>query len=564
MRWIKKQSLDSSRVVTLQDELSVSETIAKLLVQRGIDSFDSAKNFFRPELSALHDPFEMQDMQVAVERVQKAIKFQETIMVYGDYDVDGTTSVALVYRYLKNHTKSLHPYIPDRYSEGYGISFQGIDCAKKDGVSLIIALDCGIKAIDKVTYANRLGIDFIICDHHLPGEKLPEAIAVLDPKRSDCLYPYKELCGCGIGFKLIQALTQAAQTPFETLLPYLDLVATAIAADIVPITGENRILMHFGIKQLQSAPRVGFQFFLKQLKKEVRVSDLVFIIAPRINAAGRMKHGLFAVQLLIAETAADAMPLARSIELYNTERKSTDERITAAALEQLENNKETDRFSTVVFNPEWHKGVVGIVASRLIEKYYRPTVVLTQSGEVLTGSVRSVVGFNIYEALEACQEHMIQFGGHKYAAGLTLKQEDYKSFKAAFEEVVAQRILPEQREPAFYYDLEIDFKAVTEKLFRIINQMGPFGPQNMQPVFKTAQCLDSGGSRAVGKDQSHLRLEVEDPSGIRFVGIAFGMAHHLTKIKSRVPFSILYTLDENEFNGRVSLQLKVKDFAFDQ
>ena len=564
MHWIQKQFLDSSRVVILQDELSVSETIAKLLVQRGIDSFDIAKNFFRPQLSALHDPFEMQDMLVAVERVQKAIKSQETVMIYGDYDVDGTTSVALVYSYLKNYLESLHPYIPDRYSEGYGISFQGIDRAKKDGVSLIIALDCGIKAIDKVAYANRLGIDFIICDHHLPSEKLPEAIAVLDPKRSDCLYPYKELCGCGIGFKLIQALTQTAQRPFESLLPYLDLVATAIAADIVPITGENRILMHFGIKQLQSAPRVGFQFFLKQLKKEVRVSDLVFIIAPRINAAGRMKHGLFAVQLLIAETAADAMPLARSIELYNTERKSTDERITAAALEQLENNKETDRFSTVVFDPEWHKGVVGIVASRLIEKYYRPTVVLTQSGEVLTGSVRSVVGFNVYEALEACQEHMIQFGGHKYAAGLTLKKEDYKSFKAAFEEVVAQRILPEQRVPAFYYDLEIDFKAVTEKLFRIINQMGPFGPQNMQPVFKTSQCLDSGGSRAVGKDQSHLRLEVEDPSGIRFVGIAFGMAHHLTKIKSRVPFSILYTLDENEFNGRVSLQLKVKDFAFDQ
>ncbi len=564
MRWIQKQSFDSSRVVTLQDELSVSETIAKLLVQRGIDSFDSAKNFFRPQLAALHDPFEMQDMQVAVERVQKAIKSQETVMVYGDYDVDGTTAVALVYRYLKNHLESLHPYIPDRYSEGYGISFQGIDCAKKDGVSLIIALDCGVKAIDKVTYANRLGIDFIICDHHLPGEKLPDAIAVLDPKRSDCLYPYKELCGCGIGFKLIQALTQAAQRPFETLLPYLDLVATAIAADIVPITGENRILMHFGIKQLQSAPRVGFQFFLKQLKKEVRTSDLVFIIAPRINAAGRMKHGLFAVQLLIAETAADAMPLARSIEFYNTERKSTDERITAAALEQLENNKETDRFSTVVFDPEWHKGVVGIVASRLIEKYYRPTVVLTQSGEVLTGSVRSVVGFNIYEALEACQEHMIQFGGHKYAAGLTLKKEQYKSFKAAFEEVVAQRILPEQREPAFYYDLEIDFKVVTEKMFRIINQMGPFGPQNMQPVFKTVQCLDSGGSRAVGKDQCHLRLEVEDPSGIRFVGIAFGLAHHLTKIKSRVPFSILYTLDENEYNGHVSLQLKVKDITFDQ
>lgn len=564
MRWIQKHIPNPTVVSTLQNELNVSEQIAQLLVQRGISSFEEAKTFFRPQLAELHDPFKMKDMDQAVERIQKAVFSQEKVMVYGDYDVDGTTSVALVYSYLKKQLTHIQPYIPDRYTEGYGVSIQGIDHAHKAGVGLIIALDCGIKAIKQVAYAKGLGIDFIICDHHLPGQKLPEAKAILDPKRSDCSYPYKELCGCGIGFKLIQALTETAKQSFDTLLPYLDLVATAIAADIVPITGENRLLMHFGMIQLQHSPRVGFRYFLKQLKKQVRVSDLVFIIAPRINAAGRMKHGLFAVQLLTAESTEAALPLARSIEFYNTERKSTDERITEAALEQLERHQENDRYSTVVFDPKWHKGVVGIVASRLIEKHYRPTVVLTQSGDVLSGSVRSVSGFNVYEALEACKEEMLQFGGHKYAAGLTLKPEQYESFKARFEAVVKQRILPEQREAAIIYDLEIDFNSITDKMHRILVQMGPFGPQNMHPVFKTVACLDSGGSRAVGKDQSHLRLEVKDASGIRFIGIGFGMAHHLNTIKSRVPFSILYTVEENEFNGNVSLQLKVKDLAFDQ
>ena len=564
MRWIQKKKPDTERTIGLQKDLNVSETIAQLLIQRDIDSFDAAKRFFRPQLSDLHDPFEMQDMQLAVTRIQKAIADQEKVIVYGDYDVDGTTAVALMYSFLKLRLETSAPYIPDRYTEGYGISMQGIDHAHQEGVGLIIALDCGIKAIEQVRYANSLGIDMIICDHHLPGEQLPDAIAILDPKRSDCSYPYKELCGCGIGFKLIQALTAAQGDPFETLLPYLDLVATAIAADIVPMTGENRILMHFGLKQLQSAPRPGFQFFLSQLNKTIRVSDLVFIIAPRINAAGRMKHGLFAVQLLTATTAELAMPLARSIEFFNTERKATDERITTAALEQLEKNQELERFSTVVFDPDWHKGVVGIVASRLIEKHYRPTVVLTQSGDVLAGSVRSVSGFNVYHALEACQEHMIQFGGHKYAAGLTLKKEQYSAFKTTFESVVKERILPEQRQPVYYYDLAIDFQTISQKMYRILAQMGPFGPQNMQPVFKTSQCKDSGRTRAVGKDQTHLRLEVEDITGERLIGIAFGMAHHLNKIKSREPFSLLYTLEENEFNGVVSLQLKVKDLSFDQ
>lgn len=563
MKWIAQPLASERTAEHLSEVLGVSPVISQLLAQRGIDSYDQAKAFFRPTWEQLHDPFLMQDMTVAVDRIVTAIERQEKVMVFGDYDVDGTSAVALVYSYLKDEIEHLTPYIPDRYKEGYGISIAGIDTAKAEGVSLIITLDCGIKAINQVTYAKNLGIDFVICDHHLPGDQLPEATAVLDPKRSDCAYPFKELCGCGIGFKLIQALQQQKQLPEEALFPYLDLVATAIAADIVPIIGENRILTFLGIEQLNRQPRNGFQFFLKALKKPVRVTDLVFVIAPRINAAGRMDHGLNAVQLLIAKDPEEALPIARSIEFYNSERRATDERIKQEALQQILLNEQQETFSTVVFHSSWHKGVIGIVASRLIETYYRPTVVLTESEGILSGSVRSVRGFDVHKALEACTRHMIQFGGHKYAAGLTLKPEQLEGFVETFEAYVKEYILPEQRLPSLTYDLVLSFDVLTHKLLRILNQMGPFGPKNMRPVFVTHDCKDTGNTRLVGKKEEHLKLEITDQSGVKIQGIAFGMGEHLISIKNQIPFSILYTLEENEYNGIVSLQLKVKDLKFE-
>jgi single-stranded-DNA-specific exonuclease len=485
-------------------------------------------------------------------------------MVYGDYDVDGTTSVALVYSFLKDKIENLTPYVPDRYKEGYGISIAGIDHAKEEGISLIIALDCGIKANAQIDYANDLGVDFVICDHHLPSENLPKAIAVLDPKRGDCAYPFKELCGCGIGFKLIQAVQQRMELPQKELFCYLDLVATAIAADIVPIIGENRILTFLGIEQLNQSPRVGLQFFLKSLKNPVSVTDLVFVIAPRINAAGRMDHGLNAVELLAASDVEVALPIARSIEFYNSERRATDERITKEALQQIILNEQQESFSTFVFHSSWHKGVIGIVASRLIETYYRPTVVLTESEGVLSGSVRSVRGFDVYKALESCAEFMIQFGGHKYAAGLTLKPEQLEGFKKGFEAYVRSTILKEQQTPSLIYDAVLKLNELSPKLLRILNQMGPFGPKNMRPVFVTHHCKDTGGSRLVGKDQTHLKLEIRDSSGIQIQGIGFGMGANLITIKNQLPFSVLYTLEENEYNGIVSLQLKVKDLKFEE
>lgn len=562
MLWQAVSPPEYSKVQDLVDQLNVPRELAYLLAQRGITDFDQAKEYFRPEWSQLHSPFLMQDMQQAVERIAKAIDRSEAVMVFGDYDVDGTTSVALVTSYLQNHLEVVVPYIPDRYKEGYGISKAGIDEAKAQGINLIIALDCGIKAHEQVAYANELGIDFIICDHHLPDATLPQAVAVLDPKRADCEYPYKELCGCGIGFKLIQALHQHFGLEVADLNVYLDLVATAIAADIVPMTGENRLLSALGIERIRQAPRAGFQFFFSNLKKPVRVSDLVFVIAPRINAAGRMNQGISAVELLLAKNQEEALPLARSIEFFNTERRSTDERITKEALQQIELEEAKQNASTVVYHPTWHKGVIGIVASRLIENYYRPTVVLTKSEDVLAGSVRSVKGFDVYQALEACKDHMIQFGGHKYAAGLTLEETQLEEFKAAFEKAVQERILDSQKAPVMLYDAELTLDAITSKLYRILIQMAPFGPKNMKPVFVSHNCIDKGGSRLVGKDQDHLKLELVDPNGIVIQGIGFGLGQHHIKVKQKNPFSILYTLDENEFNGRVSLQLVIKDIKF--
>ena len=557
MRWEAITEPEQSYVQQLQKELGVSSIIAALLVQRGMHTFDSAKTFFRPQWQDLHSSFLMRDMDKAVARIHIALEADQSIMVYGDYDVDGTTSVALMTSFLAEKTEKITPYIPDRYTEGYGISFKGIDVAAENGIQLIIALDCGIKAVDKVAYAKDKGIDFIICDHHLPGEELPQATAILDPKRPDCDYPFDELCGCGIGFKLIQALSESWGESEEKLFPYLDLVATAIAADIVPMEGENRTLSFFGLAQLHQNPRPGIQSFLGSLKKPVNITDLVFKVAPRINAAGRMDHALVAVDLLTSKDHNDVKKMAEAIEQFNTERRATDERITQEALNQIKQRKEEDFPATVVFAEDWHKGVVGIVASRLIENYYRPTVVLTQSGENYVGSVRSVKGFNVYDALEACKKHILKFGGHKYAAGLTLHKDQLTVFKAAFEKQVAATILPEQKTPFLPYDLMLPIEEVNRKLYRIVAQMAPFGPKNMLPVFCSTNCVDSGQSKVVGEDQSHLLLSVQTANG-PLVGIGFGMANHFEHIKSGAAFDLLYTLDENEWNGVISLQLKLK------
>ena len=562
MLWQSVSPPETSKVQQLRLQLNVPQEIAYLLIQRGITSFDQAKNFFRPVWEDLHSPFLMQGMKQAVERIAHAIEIGESVMVFGDYDVDGTTAVALMTSYLKSHLDHVVSYIPDRYKEGYGISIAGIDYAKSDGIGLIIALDCGIKAHEQIDYAHRKGIDFIICDHHLPDDELPKAVAVLDPKRSDCKYPYKELCGCGIGFKLIQAINQHFELSDSDLYTYLDLVATAIAADIVPMTGENRLLCYLGIEKMRQAPRPGLQFFISSLNKPVSVSDLVFIIAPRINAAGRMNSGISAVELLLSRDQEEALPMARAIEFSNTERRSTDERITKEALQQIELDEAQYNSSTVVYHPSWHKGVIGIVASRLIEKYYRPTVVITKSETVLAGSARSVNGFDVYQALESCKDQMIQFGGHKYAAGLTLKEEQLGAFKEAFEHAVKSQILESQLKPVLYFDAVLKFDAVTSKLYRILAQMAPFGPKNMKPVFVTHNCIDKGGSRLVGNEKNHLKLQIIDPTGVVMQGIGFGLGEYYAKIKKRYLFSILYTLDENEFNYMKSLQLVVKDIQF--
>ena len=562
MLWQSVFTPETSNVQQLSLQLNVPQEISYLLVQRGITSFDQAKNFFRPAWEDLHSPFLMQDMKQAVERIARAIQIGESVMVFGDYDVDGTTAVALMTSYLKSHLDHVVSYIPDRYKEGYGVSIAGIDYAKSDGIGLIIALDCGIKAHEQIDYARRKGIDFIICDHHLPDDELPKAFAVLDPKRADCKYPYKELCGCGIGFKLIQAINQYFELPDSDLNTYLDLVATAIAADIVPMTGENRLLCYLGIEKMRQAPRPGLQFFISSLNKPVSVSDLVFVIAPRINAAGRMNSGISAVELLLSRDQEEALPLARAIEFSNTERRSIDERITKEALQQIELDEAQYNSSTVVYHPSWHKGVIGIVASRLIEKYYRPTVVITKSETVLAGSARSVNGFDVYQALESCKNQMIQFGGHKYAAGLTLKEEQLGAFKEAFEHAVESQILESQLKPVLYYDAVLKFDAITSKLYRILAQMAPFGPKNMKPVFVTHNCIDKGGSRLVGNEKNHLKLQIIDPTGTIMQGIGFGLGGYYAKIKKRYLFSILYTLDENEFNYMKSLQLVVKDIQF--
>ena len=562
MEWKSKPLAEEDKIKVLQKNIGVPFEIANLLIQRGIEDFDAAKNFFRPELSDLHDPYLMLGMDKAVNRISTAIANHEKIMVYGDYDVDGTTSVALVFSYLTAYYPDCIYYIPDRYEEGYGISKKGIDYAKEQVISLIIALDCGIKALDNTTYAKEMGIDFIICDHHLPGADLPEAVAILNPKQNNCNYPFKYLCGCGIGFKLIEALTQERGLSFEMILPYIDLVAMAIAADIVPILGENRILTYYGLAQIRKNPREGIKLFVTGIKRELNVTDLVFVIAPRLNAAGRIKHGSLAVELLLSNDPTEALSRGRAIELFNSERQVLDQHITEQALDQIVENQEQNNYSSVVFQPDWHKGVIGIVASRLIEKYYRPTVVFTASGDFFTGSVRSVKGLDVFQILDSCKDHIEKFGGHRYAAGLTIKAEAYIAFKKAFERAVAVTVKPEQRIPSVDYDMEISLDRITPKFFRIMNQMAPFGPGNMRPVFMTKNCIDGGKSRAVGGDLSHLKLDAIDDSRSTLSGIGFGMADHISRIKSRNSFQLLYTVEENEFKGEISLQLKLKDIRF--
>jgi single-stranded-DNA-specific exonuclease len=560
MRWNLKPKPDSEKVNHLIEVLKVDEIIATLLVQRGIETFEQAKAFFRPSLNDLHNPYLMKDMDKAVSRIEQAIENEENILVFGDYDVDGTTAVSLMSGYLKSFYPNVATYIPDRYDEGYGISYKGIDFAEDNSFSLIIALDCGIKSIEHIDYAKAKNIDFIICDHHMPGSEIPKAVAVLNPKQADCNYPYKELCGCGVGFKLVQALAQHQNQTIEDLMVYLDLVATAIAADIVPMTGENRILTKFGLDIINSNPRPGIKALIQNVKKKVlTITDVVFIIAPRINAAGRIKHGNEAVALLTEYDLDQAAQFAAEIEQHNSDRKDLDKQITVEALAQITQNNETNRFTTVVYQEDWHKGVIGIVASRLIETHYRPTIVFTKSGDKLAASARSVKDFDIYNALEAVSEHLEQFGGHMYAAGMTLKEENYLAFKEAFEKVVEQTIHPDLLIPEVSIDAEINFTDINERLMRLLHQFEPFGPQNMTPVFMTKNVIDTGYGKTIGQDDEHLKLFVKQNNSEGIGVIGFGFGNQLPITKNHQPIAICYCIDENEFNGTVSLQLRLKD-----
>lgn len=560
MRWILKPEPDPDETAALAAELGVDRLVASLLLQRDIRSFDEARLFFRPSLEHLHDPFLMRDMDAAVERIEQALAGGERILVYGDYDVDGTTSVALMAGYLREEYPEVATYIPDRYAEGYGLSYQGIDFAHDNGITLIIALDCGVKALDQAAYARQKGIDLIVCDHHRPGPVLPDAVAVLDPKRPDCPYPYKELCGCGVGFKLIQALQSRKGLGVKTLLPYLDLVATAIGADIVPMTGENRVLVHFGLQVINSEPRPGLLALMQGVQRDqYQVSDLVFQLAPRINAAGRMQHGEEAVSLLTETDFGRALAQATRIEALNTERRDTDQAITEEALAMIRELGEESRMSTVVYKEDWHKGVIGIVASRLIETYYRPTLVFTKSGDKLAASARSVRGFDLYEALEACSDCLVQFGGHTYAAGLTLEASRFEEFKARFEEQVARTLPPELLTPEIHIDLPIHLSQVNAKLVRILKQFAPFGPGNHTPAFLAGPVQDTGYARAVGDTGAHLKLSVTQDGAGPFGGIGFGLGDKLGQIRERQPFHAVFSVEENSWQGQTRIQLRLRD-----
>lgn len=571
-QWILNQLTPEQEAnrATLAEELGVGQILAQLLVQRGINTFDEAKKFFRPDLHDLHDPFLIKDMDKAIERLNQALSQKEKILVYGDYDVDGTTAVALVYTFLSRCTNAIDFYIPDRYNEGYGISFKAIDFAHDNGFSLVIALDCGIKAVDKVKYANTLGIDFIICDHHNPDSELPPAVAVLDSKRADCPYPYKHLSGCGVGFKLMQAFAQNNGIDFAQLRPLFDLVAVSIASDIVPITGENRVLAYYGLKQLNENPSAGLRGIINVCKlsgKELTISDIVFKIGPRINASGRMHSGNEAVELLISHDPDFVSERSSVINDYNDERRDIDKRTTDEAKSLLAAMDGSDsRHSIVIYNAEWSKGIVGIVASRLCEEFYKPTIVLTKANGFVSGSARSVPGFDLYSAIESCHDLLENFGGHLYAAGLTMKEENLEAFTQRFENFVAKNITQEQLAPQIDIDAEVKFSDLTPKFFRILKQFNPFGPGNMKPIFCTRRVFDyEGNSRPVGKGQEHLKMELVDASCENVMnGIAFRMSDFNEQLKALNPLDICYTIEENTFNGNISTQLLIRDIKLSE
>lgn len=570
-RWLLRSFSEEETLIidSLSKSINCSTTLAALLFDRGVKDFETSKAFFRPDLAELHDPFLMKDMEKAVNRIEQAIKKQERILIYGDYDVDGTTAVALLYSFLQKIYDHIDFYIPDRYLEGYGISFRGIDSAQDNNISLIIALDCGIKSNDKIAYANEKNIDFIICDHHRPGDALPEAIAILDPKRNDCNYPYDELSGCGIGFKLAQALCLKLNLSLDHLYNYLDLVAVSIAADIVPITGENRILSTFGLQKINKNPCPGISTILKTAGKisDIDISHLVFIIAPRINAAGRIESGKDAVRLLISENEVSALNYAHLLNQHNTDRKELDKEITRQALNMIEENEELiNKKTTVLYHESWHKGVIGIVASRLTESYYRPTILLAKTEDKLTGSARSVKDFDIYEAIEACSDLLEQFGGHKYAAGLTLSVNNFEAFSTKFESVVKKTIREEMLIPKIDISAELSFSELMSegnqrlpKFYRILKQFSPFGPGNMNPVFITKNVKDFGNAKVLKDEHLKLYLYQEENSNIKLDAIAFGMAKYLPYFQNKKSVDIVYSIEENHWNGNVNLQLVIKD-----
>jgi len=544
----------------LSAALGINITICKILVQRGIDSFDKAKNFFRPQLTDLHSPWLMKDMELAVNRILSAFQQEEKILVFGDYDVDGTTAVAAMYQFLAANYEAVEFYIPHRYKEGYGVSKLGIDYAFEHGFTLIVSLDCGIKSVELIQYAKTKGIDFIVCDHHLPDAELPPAVAILNPKQIDCPYPYKELCGCGVGFKLMMALAEKLNLPDTSYLNYLDLAATAIAADIVPITGENRVLAYYGLKKVNENPCPGIKALMQLAKvdHQMHITNLVFIIAPRVNAAGRMDDAKKAVQLFIEKDSEKALAFAEMLHSDNTDRREADASITTEALALIEQNPEMiNRKTTVVYQEHWHKGVVGIVASRLIDTYYRPTIVLTRSGDIVAGSARSVAGFNLYEAVHACRNHLLGYGGHFAAAGMTLLPENVTAFAEAFETVVAENITDDLLIPEIIIDAAVSFKDLTPSLYNILLQMEPFGPENMRPVFVAHKVYETGFSKIV-KEQ-HVRFVVRQ-NNITFTGIGFNLADKFSLLQMKEPVDIVFTLEMNEWNGEKNLQLKVIDY----
>ncbi len=549
-------SSDDTVVSELAKALNVSEIVAHLLVLRGISTFDAAKLFFRPEISHLHDPYLMKGMQNAVDRIELAIAKSQKILVYGDYDVDGTTSVAMMYSFLQKQEIEIEYYIPCRYEEGYGISLKGIDYAKENNFELIIALDCGIRAVNQVDYANEKGVDFIICDHHHPGDKIPEAVAILNPKQTDCDYPYKELSGCGVGFKLIQAFSQKNDIDFSEIMEYLDLLTVSIGADIVPMTGENRVFSFYGLQQINSNPRVGLKALMEVANKtkDVTITDVVFGVAPRINAAGRIEHAKKAVEILVEKDYLKAKLFADKIEENNIARRGLDQSITKEALEMIDKSKK----STVVHSENWHKGVVGIVASRLIENYYKPTIVLAEKDGILTGSARSVHDFDLYSAIAKCSHLCEKFGGHKYAAGLSIKKENLPQFIEEFEKAVSDTITDDQLTPKINIDKVIDIDAVDDKLYRIIKQFSPFGPKNLSPIFVSKGVVDNGYGKQVGADKTHLRINAKRING-SIAGIGFGMGDCFENIKDNQTFDVCYSIDENEWNGRKSLQMRLRD-----